>query len=122
VIQDRTLTVKARRGEKSTTHVDGSDPIWLVVRDHNGHALPQKGYGGGHKIYTESYCDYLVSLEQATVARANALEEIDTKAIFWAACRRRRSLRSSLSAPPGRRAHPGSALLCRHPSCRDEQP
>ena len=45
-----------------------------------------------------------------------------SKAIFWVACRRRRSLRSSLSAPPGCRAHPGSALLCRHPSCRDEQP
>jgi hypothetical protein len=32
VIQDRTLTVKARRGEKATTHVDGSDPIWLAER------------------------------------------------------------------------------------------
>ena len=32
VIQDRTLTVKARRGEKSMTHVEGSDPIWLAER------------------------------------------------------------------------------------------
>ena len=32
VIQDRTLTVKARRGEKSTTHITGSDPIWIAER------------------------------------------------------------------------------------------
>ena len=32
VIQDRTLTVKGRRGEKSMTHVEGSDPIRLAER------------------------------------------------------------------------------------------
>jgi len=32
VLEDRTLVVKARRGEKSTTYVEGSDPIWLAER------------------------------------------------------------------------------------------
>jgi hypothetical protein len=32
VIQDRTLVVKGLRGEKSTTHVEGSDPTWLAER------------------------------------------------------------------------------------------
>jgi hypothetical protein len=32
VIGDRTLTVKARRGEKSSTYVERSDPIWLAER------------------------------------------------------------------------------------------
>jgi hypothetical protein len=32
VIQDSTLTVKARRGQKSTTHITGFDPIWVAER------------------------------------------------------------------------------------------
>jgi hypothetical protein len=32
VIQDRTLMVKVRRGEKSTTQVEGSNSIWLAER------------------------------------------------------------------------------------------